>query len=220
MSGMLEHRDFEQPAEFAFSAENVQKAKQIIARYPEGRQASAVIPLLDLAQRQAGGWVPQAAMDHIATLLGMPNIRVYEVASFYTMFYRQPVGKHVVQICRTTPCWLRGSDAVTKACFDKLGIGIGQTTADERFTLLEVECLGACVNAPVVQVNDDYFEDLDYDSMSALIDALRDGKPVAVGSQTGRMCSAPEGGPQVLAHIEPIGPAAGKKPKSKKAANA
>jgi NADH-quinone oxidoreductase subunit E len=157
-------------------------------------------------------------------MLGMPAIRVYEVASFYTMFYRQPVGKHVVQICRTTPCWLRGSDAVTKACFDKLGIGIGQTTADEQFTLVEVECLGACVNAPVVQVNDDYFEDLDYDSMCHLIDALKSGKPVAVGSQTGRMCSAPEGGPQTLKGVEVIssdqGTQKSAKSKSKKAANA
>lgn len=243
MSGMLEHREFEQPAHFEFTPEYLAAAQRVIARYPAGRQASAVIPLLDMAQRQAGGWLPKAAMDYVAGLLGMPNIRVYEVASFYTMFYRQPVGKYVVQICRTTPCWLRGSDDVTKACYDKLGIKVGQTTPDEQFTLLEVECLGACVNAPVVQINDDYFEDLDYASMSHVIDALKAGKPMSIGSQTGRLGSAPDGGPQVLKQIEPIGPGsvtptkegktasrgAGKtakpsakspKPKSTKAANA
>ncbi|MGH6983712.1 MAG: NADH-quinone oxidoreductase subunit NuoE, partial [Stellaceae bacterium] len=150
-----------QPTSFAFTPENLKKAQAHIAKYPAGRQASAVLPLLDLAQRQHDNWLPRAAMDMVADMLGMPRIRVYEVATFYTMFNLKPVGKHFFQICTTTPCWLRGSDDVVAACKKKLGIGIGETTADGKFTLREVECLGACVNAPIIQVNDDFYEDLD-----------------------------------------------------------
>jgi NADH-quinone oxidoreductase E subunit len=187
-----------QPATFAFDAANLARAKAIIARYPAGRQASAVLPLLDLAQRQHGNWLPRAAMDYVAGLLDMAPIRVYEVATFYSMFNLAPVGKWFFQICTTTPCWLRGSDEVVAACTRKLGIGIGETTADGLFTLREVECLGACVNAPVIQVNDDFYEDLDGASTEKLIDALRAGRPPARGSATGRQASAPAGGPQVL----------------------
>ena len=188
----------DQPAHFAFNLENAARAQKIIAKYPEGRQASALLPLLDLAQRQEGNWLPTAAMDHVADLLKMPRIRVYEVASFYTMFNRAPVGKNLVQVCTTTPCWLRGSEAVMDTCRHKMGIEIGETTPDGQFTLLEVECLGACVNAPMVQVNDDYYEDLDATRTAQLIDDLRAGKKPSVGSQTGRQGSCPANGATTL----------------------
>jgi NADH-quinone oxidoreductase E subunit len=187
-----------QPEDFEFTAENLDRAKAHIAKYPAGRQQSAVLPLLDLAQRQSGGWLPRAAMHHVADLLGMPRIRVYEVATFYTMFNLNPVGRYLLQACTTTPCWLRGSDAVVGACEKKLGIGIGDTTADGFFTLVEVECLGACVNAPILQVNDDFYEDLDGPSTEALLDALREGKPPPVGSLGGRRSSAPPNGKTTL----------------------
>jgi NADH-quinone oxidoreductase E subunit len=187
-----------QPASFAFTPENLAKAKAHIAKYPAGRQASAVLPLLDLAQRQNDNWLPRVAMDTVADMLGMARIRVYEVATFYTMFNLKPVGKHFFQICTTTPCWLRGSDEVVAACKKKLGIGIGETTADDQFTLKEVECLGACVNAPVIQVNDDFYEDLDGPSTEALIDALARGECPPVGSVKKRQTSAPEGEPTTL----------------------
>lgn len=183
-----------QIAEFEFNAEHRARAEKIIARYPAGRQASAVMPLLDIAQRQAGGWLPVKAMEHVAQMLDMPYICVYEVASFYTMYNLKPVGKYFIQVCRTTPCWLRGSDDITGACKSKLGIDIGGTTEDGAFTLVEVECLGACVNAPMVQINDDYYEDLDADRMSKILDDLKEDKKVRIGSQTGRSCSEPVAG--------------------------
>jgi NADH-quinone oxidoreductase E subunit len=188
----------EQPASFAFTPENLAKAKAHIAKYPPGRQQSAVLPLLDLAQRQHDNWLSRAAMDHVAGLLDLAPIRVYEVATFYTMFNLRPVGRHFFQICTTTPCWLRGSSDVVQACERKLGIAIGETTADGLFTLKEVECLGACVNAPVIQVNDDFYEDLDPSSTEALIDALARGETPPPGSVTGRQGSAPEGGATTL----------------------
>src|SRR4029077_17141728 len=140
----------------------------------------------DLAQRQHENWLPRAAMDHVAEILSMPPIRVYEVASFYAMFNLMPVGRHFFQICTTTPCWLRGSDAVVKACEKKLGITIGETTPDKLFTLAEVECVGGCVNAPIIQVNDDFYEDLDGPATEALIDALKRGQKPPIGSVTHR----------------------------------
>jgi len=187
-----------QPKVFAFDAENLARAKITIARYPAGRQASAVLPLLDLAQRQHQNWLPRAAMDYVAGLLDMAPIRVYEVATFYSMFNLEPVGKFFFQICTTTPCWLRGSDEVVKACERKLGVHVGETSADGLFTLKEVECLGACVNAPIIQVNDDFYEDLDGPMTEKLIDALRAGTVPPKGSVKGRQGSAPEGGPNVL----------------------
>jgi NADH-quinone oxidoreductase subunit E len=187
----------EQPAHFEFTPENLEKAKAHIAKYPPGRQQSAVLPLLDLAQRQQG-WVPIAAMNHIAEILEMPRIRVYEVATFYTMFQLRPVGKYLLQACTTTPCWLRGSEAVVAACEKKLGIHMGGTTEDKLFTLIEVECLGACVNAPILQVNDDFYEDLDGPKTEVLLDALRAGNPPPVGSLSGRLGSAPESGRTTL----------------------
>ena len=190
-----------QPDSFEFTPENLERARAHIAKYPPSREASAVLPLLDLVQRQMGGWVPRVAMDYVAGLLGMPPIRVYEVATFYTMFQLRPVGRYLLQACTTTPCWLRGSDDVVAACEKKLGIGIGGTTEDGMFSLIEVECLGACVNAPILQVNDDFYEDLDGAATEALIDALREGKAPPPGSPNGRRGSAPAGGKTTLTEI-------------------
>ena len=189
---------FEQPASFEFTPENLERAQAHIAKYPPGRQASAVLPLLDLAQRQSGGWLPRAAMDYVAEMLGMPRIRVYEVATFYTMLNLRPVGRYLLQACTTTPCWLRGSDAVVAACEKKLGIGVGGTSADGLFTLVEVECLGACVNAPILQVNDDFYEDLDGPATEVLLDSLSAGKAPSPGSAIGRLGSEPVGGRTTL----------------------
>jgi NADH-quinone oxidoreductase subunit E len=180
----------EQPSSFAFKPDYMERAKRIIAKYPPGRQQSAVIPLLDLAQRQHG-WVPNAAIEHVAEILEMAPMRVREVATFYTMFNLQPVGRHHVQVCTTTPCWLRGSDDVVAACRRTLGIGLTETTADGQFTLSEVECLGACVNAPMMQINDDYYEDLDAASTARIIEDLRAGRTPKAGPQVARQTSAP-----------------------------
>ena len=197
--------DAVQPASFAFTPENLAAAKKFMAKYPEGRQGSAVIALLDLAQRQHDGWLPKAAMDHVAELLDMAPIRVYEVGTFYSMFNLQPVGKHHIQVCRTTPCWLRGADDLTKACQKKLGIGLKERTADGKFSLMEVECLGGCVNAPVVQINDDFYEDLDPAKLEALLDRLARGEKPPTGSQIGRQYSAPVGGSTTLKSGGPAG---------------
>lgn len=185
---------------FGFSPENVERAAVIIARYPAGRHQSAVMPLLDLAQRQAGGWLPREVLDYIADYLDMPRIRVYEVATFYTMYNTKPVGRHLVQLCRTTPCWLRGSEDVLDACRDFLGIGIGETTEDGLFTLIEVECLGACCNAPMMQINDDFYEDLDADATRKVLETLKKGEQPKTGSQTGRVSSEPVGALTTLKH--------------------
>ena len=206
MSGPADNSRVEQPATFAFTPENLANAKAHIAKYPPGRQASAVLPLLDLAQRQSGNWLPRAAMDHVADMLGMPHIRVYEVATFYSMFNLRPVGRHFFQICTTTPCWLRGSSEVVQACEQRLGITVGETTPDGQFSLTEVECLGACVNAPVIQVNDDFYEDLDGPATEGLIEALRRGEKPPPGSARQRQTSAPEGGPRTLNDLSFAGP--------------
>jgi len=191
----------DQPASFEFTPENQELAKRIIAKYPPGRQQSAVMPLLDLAQRQNNNWLSRAAIDYVADLLEMPRIRALEVASFYTMYNLKPVGRHFVQVCTTTPCWLRGSDEVLHACERRLGIKPGQTTEDGQFTLIEVECLGACVNAPMMQIGDDYFEDLDAASTERILDALARGEKPQPGPQSGRVTSCPEGGPTTLTEI-------------------
>ncbi|MEE9140706.1 MAG: NADH-quinone oxidoreductase subunit NuoE [Alphaproteobacteria bacterium] len=190
-----------QPDAFSFSEENENRVKGIIALYPEGYQASAVMPLLDLAQRQMGGWLPRAAMDHVAEFLQMPRIRVYEVATFYGMFHLAPVGRHMVQVCTTTPCWLRGSDGVLGTCQKVLGVACGETTADGEYTLTEVECLGACVNAPVVKIDEDYYEDLDPESLERLLDKLKAGGAVTPGPQSGRTASEPAGGLTTLTEV-------------------
>jgi NADH-quinone oxidoreductase subunit E len=188
---------------FVWTKENAKTAAMYVARYPAGRQQSAVMALLDLAQRQVGaetktqGWLPVPVIEYVAAQLGMPYMRAYEVASFYTMYNLAPVGRYHVQVCGTTPCMLRGSDDVLAACKNR-GLVKGATTPDGLFTLSEVECLGACANAPMVQINDDNFEDLTYDSMNALLEALADGKPVKIGPQIERQTSCPEGGPTSL----------------------
>lgn len=181
---------------FFFTPENLAEAKRIVAKYPAGRQASAILPLLDLAQRQNGNWLSGDAIVYVAELLEIPAIKAFEVASFYTMFNLEPVGKYLIQLCRTTPCWLAGGQAIAQACEVRLGIKAGETTPDGLFTLKEVECLGACVNAPVIQINDDYYEDLTPDSVVAILDALARGEKPKAGSQTGRCgsCACGKGG--------------------------
>jgi len=194
--GLQIHRDSpENNSEiaFEFSKENVERANAIMSIYPEGHRRAAVIPLLDLAQRQVGGWLPISAMHHVAEFIGMPRMRVYEVATFYTMFMRNPVGKYHVQICTTTPCWLRGSDEILKAIKENLDIGVGETCKDKMFTLSEVECLGACVNAPMVQINDDYYEDLTEKDMHEILDDLKAGKKPPAGPRSGRYAAEPFG---------------------------
>jgi NADH-quinone oxidoreductase E subunit len=192
----------DQPKTFKFTAENEKEIKRIIAKYPKGRQASAVMPLLDMAQRQHENWIPMAAIEAIALRLDMAEIRVLEVATFYTMFNLKPVGKYFLQACTTTPCWLRGSDEMMRCIKDRYGIASGQTSDCGRFSLLEVECLGACVNAPILQVNDDFYEDLDYQTTGALLDSLEADAPLPVGSVVGRSGSEASGGGTTLAAIK------------------
>ena len=188
---------------FAWTDANAKTAKAIIARYPPGRQMSASIPLLDLAQRQIGaetntqGWLPIPVMEFVAREIDTAYVRILEVATFYTMFNLAPVGKFHVQVCGTTPCMLRGSDDILAACA-KRGLRKGQTTKDGLFTLTEVECLGACANAPMVQINDDNYEDLTEDSMGKVLDALAAGKTPKPGPQVDRQTSCPQGGPTTL----------------------
>ena len=179
---------------FEFSDASKTRCDEIIARYPDGRQQSAVLPLLDLAQRECGGWLPTAALEHVAEYLGMAKIRVLEVASFHSMFNLEPVGKNFVQLCRTTPCWLRGSDDLRRVAAEVTGCGLGQTSDDGAFTVVEVECLGACCNAPMVQINDDYYEDLTAENFRAVLEALGRGETPAAGSQSGRTGSEPAEG--------------------------
>jgi NADH-quinone oxidoreductase subunit E len=190
-------------ANFDWTPENRKKAETAIAKYPSGRQASAVLGLLHLAQEQIGaetgtqGWIPIPVLEFVGRALDMPYVRVLEVATFYTMFNLRPVGKFHVQVCGTTPCMLRGSDDVFEACY-KRGLKKGRTTDDGLFTLSEVECLGACANAPMVQINDDNYEDLTEQSMTAILDALARGESPKPGPQVDRQTSCPEGGPTTL----------------------
>ncbi|MBO9712089.1 NAD(P)H-dependent oxidoreductase subunit E [Sphingomonas sp.] len=193
---------------FAWTPENADKAREVVGRYPAGRQMSASLPLLDLAQRQVGaetntqGWLPVPVIEYVARYLQMPYIRLYEVATFYTMFNMAPVGRYHVQVCGTTPCWLRGSDDVFAACKAR-GMKKGHTTADGLFTLTEVECMGNCANAPMVQINDDNYEDLDFESTTRILDALAKGETPKAGSQNPlRHTSEPEGEPTNLAAME------------------
>jgi NADH-quinone oxidoreductase subunit E len=182
-----------QPERFAFTPENLAWCKKEISKYPEGRQASAVVPLLWKAQKQNDYWLPKKAIETVAEMLGMPFIRVLEVATFYTMFNLSPVGKHYIQFCGTTPCVLAGADAIKDVLKRRVGEQ-GHISADGNFSWLEVECLGACCNAPMVQINDDYYEDLTAENFEMLLDNLAAGRPVKIGSQTGRVSSEPAGG--------------------------
>ncbi|MCB8820669.1 NADH-quinone oxidoreductase subunit NuoE [Microvirga rosea] len=186
-----------QPDSFTFSSENMAFVAQQIAKYPPGRQASAVIPLLWRAQEQAGGWLPRKAIEKVAELLDMPHIRVMEVATFYTMFNLEPVGKYFIQFCGTTPCALRGAGDIKKVLERRVGEQ-NHVSADGNFSWLEVECLGACCNAPMVQINDDYYEDLTTENFEKLLDDLAAGRPVKKGSQVGRRSSEPQGDVKTL----------------------
>ena len=180
-----------QPESFVFSAANQKTAKAIIAKYPATKQQSALMPLLTLAQEQNDNWLPVAAMDYVSDMLAIPHMRAYEVATFYTMYNLAPVGRHMIEVCTTTPCWLRGSDDIVKTCKDELGIGVGETTADGEFTLKEAECLAACVNAPMVQIGAHYYEDLTPETTRKLIADLRAGKTPKVGPQNDRRSCEP-----------------------------
>lgn len=199
-----ENPQIAQPAHFAFDAQSLREIDVAVAKYPPGRQASAVIAALYTAQHQMkrdtdSMWVPTVAMDAVAERLGMAPIRVYEIATFYLMFNTTPVGRYHLQICTTTPCWLRGSDVVEQVCRKVTGIkGWSETSHDGMFTLSSVECLGACVNAPILQVDDDYYEDLDGPATEALLAALARGERPQPGSVIGRQTSAPVGGPTTL----------------------
>jgi NADH-quinone oxidoreductase subunit E len=188
---------------FAWNEDSTAKMKAIMGRYPAGREQSASIPLLDLAQRQVGaetqtqGWLPVPVIEYVARQIGVPYMRVYEVATFYTMFNLAPVGRYHVQVCGTTPCLLAGSDDVLAACKNR-GLQKGGTTPDGMFTLTEVECLGTCANAPMVQINDDNYEDLDYDRTVAVLEVLAKGDTPTPGSTIGRRASCPHGGPTTL----------------------
>ncbi len=190
-----------QPDHFEFTPENMAEAKKYIARYPESRQASAILPLLDLAQRQYDGWLPRAALEHVGGILDMALIRIYEIATFYEMYNLEPVGKHMVRVCTTTPCQLCGASDILDACRDELGVDVGGTSADGKFTLKEFECLGACVNAPIVWIDDDYFEDLDEARIRDILKRFRAGETPEPGSQTGRQTSAPASGATTLTDV-------------------
>ena len=196
-----------QPKTFEFR--DKAKVKEIISRYPMGREQSATMPLLDLAQRQVGedganstppygGWIPRAAMDKIAEIVGVAPMKVYEVATFYSMYNLAPVGKYLVQMCTTTPCWLCGSGEIVKACEKSLGIHTGETTKDGMFTTMEVECLGACANAPMVQINDDFYEDLTAESMTSILESLKKDVVPKPGPQNGRNKAEPVTGATTL----------------------
>ena len=190
-----------QPDSFEFTPENMVEVKKYIARYPAGRQASAILPLLDLAQRQCGGWLPRVALEHVGEILDMALIRIYEIATFYEMYNLEPVGAHMVRVCTTTPCQLCGASGILDACRDELGVEVGGTSADGKFTLKEFECLGACVNAPMVWIDDDYYEDLDTDRIRDILKRFRAGETPKPGPQTGRQNSAPSSGATTLKDV-------------------
>ena len=177
---------------FEWSKDNFEKISNILKKYPSNKIQSAVIPLLDLAQRQNKGWLSKNSMEKVAETLSMSYIRVLEVATFYSMFNLEPIGKNFVQICRTTPCWLRGSDKLSKVAQEVCNTQIGETSNDKKFTVVEVECLGACCNAPMIQINDEYYEDLDEENFRQLLNDLKSNKPIKIGSQIGRKSSQPE----------------------------
>ena len=177
---------------FEWSEENFSKVKTIIDKYPSGKQQSAVLPVLDLAQRQNNGWLAKNIIEKVAETLSMSFIRVMEVASFYSMFNLEPVGKNFIQICRTTPCWLRGSDKLLEVAKNVTGCNLGETSKDNKFTLVEVECLGACCNAPMIQINDDYYEDLTEENFKHLLLNLNENEKISTGSQIGRQSSEPK----------------------------
>ena len=182
----------EQPKEFKFSTENIKKVEEILKRYPDKKKKSAVMPLLYLAQRQNENWIPLAAMKYIANYLAMPYISVYEVATFYSMYNLAPVGKNFIQVCTTTPCLIRGADKIVKLCKEKISQNENEVSEKCNSSWMEVECLGACVSAPMIQINDDYYEDLDEKSAAKILDSIINNKPLKPGSFRGRKNTSPE----------------------------
>jgi NADH-quinone oxidoreductase subunit E len=191
----------QQPKDFAFTKANLDWAKKKLANYPPGRERSAIIPLLWRAQEQHAGWLPEAAIRHVADMLGVAHIRALEVATFYTMFNLEPVGRTHVQFCGTTPCLLRGAEAIKQVCKQRIGEE-GHVTADGQFSWVEVECLGACVNAPVVQIGSDFYEDLTPETFNTILDQFAAGKTPKPGPQIDRQLSAPVGGPTTLKTVK------------------
>ena len=190
--GMINAFEEEKDDFFDWNNDNFIKVGEIIKKYPNGKQQSAVIPLLDLAQRQNNGWLNKKAIEKVAETLSMSFIRVMEVATFYSMFNLKPIGKNFIQICRTTPCWLRGSNKLLEIAKNITGCDLGETSPDKKFTIVEVECLGACCNAPMVQINDNYFEDLNEENFTKILMNLKNNKNVDFGSQIGRLSSNPK----------------------------
>ncbi len=188
-------------AEFKFDRKHAAAAKKAVAKFPEARKQSAVLPLLHLAQAQHGGWLPKAALDYVADYLEMPRIRVYEVASFYDMFNTEPTAACQIRVCTTTPCWLMGSDAIVQACETALGCKVGENSADGRFYLREFECLGACVNAPMMWIDDDYYEDLTPEQATEIVETLKRGEQPTPGPQGQRKVSMPAGGKTTLTEV-------------------
>ena len=182
----------DQPKEFKFSTENIKKVEEILKRYPDKNKKSAVMPLLYLAQKQNENWIPLAAIKYIANYLGMPYISVYEITTFYSMYNLAPVGKNFIQVCTTTPCLIRGADKIVKLCKEKISPNENEVSKKNNSSWVEVECLGACVSAPMIQINDDYYEDLDEKSTTKILDALINNKPLKPGSYRGRKNTAPE----------------------------
>ena len=181
-----------QPSNFEFNKKNLEEIKIILKRYPEKNKKSAVMPLLYLAQKQNNNWIPLVAMKHIATLLSMPYISVYEIATFYSMYNLAPVGKHFIQVCTTTPCLIRGADKIVKLCKEKISPNENEISKKGDCSWVEVECLGACVSAPMIQINDDYYEDLDEKNTTEILESLINDKPLKPGSYRGRKNTSPE----------------------------
>jgi NADH-quinone oxidoreductase subunit E len=191
-----------QPENFEFTKENLEEAKKIIGKYPDMRQQSAVMPLLFIAQKQNDNWIPLSAMKYIGKLLEMPYIKVYEVATFYTMYNLTPVGKYFVQVCTTTPCMIRGAGKIVEACKKKISENENDFLKNEKCTWMEVECLGACINAPMMQINDDYYEDLDKEKALEIFDQIISGNDPKPGSYRGRLNSEPENNRKTLLDLK------------------
>jgi NADH-quinone oxidoreductase E subunit len=192
----------DQPDNFEFSEKNLEISKKIINKYPKGKQSSAVMALLYLAQRQNQNWIPLAAMKYIGKILSMPYIKVYEVATFYSMYNLKPVGKYFYQICTTTPCMLRGSNKLVEACKEKISENECELSNDKNCSWMEVECLGACVNAPMMQINDDYYEDLDKEKTLKILDKILKGETPKPGSYRGRVNNEPENNRKTLMDLK------------------
>ena len=192
----------EQPDKFEFTLDNLEKVKKIIRKYPNGKQQSAVMPLLYLAQKQNNNWIPLSAIKYIGKLLEMPYIKVYEVATFYTMYNLTPVGNHFIQVCTTTPCMIRGAYKLVEACKEKISPNENELSKDKNCSWMEVECLGACVNAPVIQINNDYYEDLDKEKTLKIIDEILKGETPKPGSYRGRLNAEPENNRKTLLDIK------------------